>query len=527
MKSVLVDRIWLLWTINYKIHCLQHFNKRQTNGDFPYFCRNELIISNVFRMKENKRTYSLLYVDLDGTLLKTDMLWEQLSILLRNPFRLLSAFLMLLKGKSAFKAYCLKYAGIPNPVLLPIHEEVLRIMHEHHANGIAVILATASMHEIAIEVKNAYPIIDECLGSNAHINLKGKNKAAAIIEHAMGREFAYIGNDQADISIWDKASAVLYVGNKPSISKHIMNTYTSATIIDPGKTTGIIDIIKEMRLYQWVKNTLVFIPALLAHTMNAEIGMSLLLTFLVFGLLASSVYVMNDILDLQSDRMHPGKKNRPLAAGSISIPTAIGLYVFLLTASLISAFMFLPLNVVLVLFVYLTVTTFYSIAGKKIAILDVMLLAGLYTLRLIAGAQTANVILSEWLMGFSMFFFLSLAFVKRYSELITRKDEAQLLPGRGYGAKDSVMLLTAGLSSAMLSILVLALYLNSDAVIKLYQYPSYLWMICPAILTWLLKMWLLAHRGEMHDDPIISMAKTPMTYIVLTIIIITIWFSVA
>ena len=476
-------------------------------------------------MKDGKRTYSLLYVDMDGTLLKTDMLWEQVAILLRNPLKLLIAFFMILKGKTAFKSYCLRHAGIPHPHLLPIHGEVLRIMQDHHAKGIPIILATASMLEIAIEVKKAFPIIDECLGSNNTINLKGENKAAAIFDHAMGRDFAYIGNDHADFPIWDKASEVFYIGSSPAITSQIMKSYGSATIIDPGKKSELIDFFKEIRIYQWVKNTLVFVPALLAHTVNIEVISALFITFLVFGLLASSVYVLNDLLDLQSDRMHDGKKHRPLASGSISISAGFGVYLFLLSSSIIAAFAFLPLNVIFVLGIYLLITTFYSISGKKIAIMDVMLLAGLYTLRLIAGAQTANVILSEWLMGFSMFFFLSLAFVKRYSELISRKDEVAQLPGRGYGTNDSVMLLTAGLSSAMLSILVLALYINSDAVIKLYQYPAYLWMICPAILTWLLKMWLLAHRGEMHDDPIISMAKTPMTYVVVTIIIFTIWFA--
>ena len=304
-----------------------------------------------------------------------------------------------------------------------------------------------------------------------------------------------------------------------------MRSYSTATIIDPGKKTGIIEYIHLMRLYQWVKNTLVFIPALLAHMMNIEIFTSLTLTFIVFGLLASSVYVMNDLLDLHSDRMHPRKKYRPMASGQITIPVGIALYAFLLIISVLSAFIFLPFNVIFVLAIYFAVTSFYSMYGKKIAILDVMLLAGLYTLRLIAGAQAANVVLSEWLMGFSMFFFLSLAFVKRYSELIAQKDELDQLPGRGYGTKDSIMLLTAGLSSAMLSIMVLALYINSDAVRKLYEFPAYIWLICPAILTWLLQMWLIAHRGRMNDDPIISMAKTPVTYFVLTVIIFTIWFA--
>jgi 4-hydroxybenzoate polyprenyltransferase len=476
-------------------------------------------------MMERKKTYSLLYVDLDGTFLKTDILWEQLIILLRCPIKFMGALISLIKGKAAFKAYCLTNAGIPDISILPIHDEVLRIINDYHKQGVQIILATASMHEIAVEVKRIYPMIDDCIGSTSQINMKGEVKARAIVEHSLGREFAYIGNDHADIPIWNQAHEVIYVGDSPAITSHIMRSYSTATIIDPGKKSGLIEYINEIRMYQWVKNTLVFIPALLAHVMNFEIFTSLTLTFFVFGLLASSVYVMNDLLDLHSDRMHPRKKHRPIASGQIAIPNGISLYILLLITSILSALIFLPVNVIIVLGVYLAMTSYYSMYGKKIAILDVMLLAGLYTLRLIAGAQAANVILSEWLMGFSMFFFLSLAFVKRYSELIARNDELDQLPGRGYGTKDSIMLLTAGLSSSMLSIMVLALYINSDAVRKLYQYPEYIWLICPAILTWLLQMWLIAHRGRMNDDPIISMAKTPMTYIVLTIISITIWFA--
>lgn len=476
-------------------------------------------------MIERKKTYSMLYVDLDGTFLKTDILWEQLIILLRSPIKFIGAMFSIIRGKSAFKAYCLTNAGIPDISILPIHDEVLKIITDHHKQGVEIILATASMHEIALEVKRRFPMIDDCIGSTSQINMKGEVKARAIVEHSLGREFAYIGNDHSDIPIWNQAHEVMYVGDSPSITAHIMRSYSTVTIIDPGKKSRIKDYVNEIRMYQWVKNTLVFIPALLAHVMNIEVFTSLTFTFFVFGLLASSVYILNDLLDLQSDRTHPRKKLRPIASGKITIPIGIALYAFLLITSILSAFIFLPINVIIVLGVYLAVTLYYSMYGKKIAILDVMLLAGLYTLRLIAGAQAANVILSEWLMGFSMFFFLSLAFVKRYSELIVRKDELEQLPGRGYGTKDSIMLLTAGLSSAMLSIMVLALYINSDAVRKLYQYPAYIWLICPAILTWLLQMWLIAHRGRMNDDPIISMAKTPMTYIVLTIITITIWFA--
>ncbi|MFM7157311.1 MAG: hypothetical protein ACKO0Y_05805, partial [Bacteroidota bacterium] len=182
----------------------------------------------------------------------------------------------------------------------------------------------------------------------------------------------------------------------------------------------------------------------------------------------------------------------------------------------------LPMKVVYVICAYAFTTTFYSIVGKKIAILDVILLAVLYTMRLIAGAETVHVPLSQWFMGFSMFFFVSLAFVKRYAEIISRQDSITVIPGRGYGAGDEMILLTAGLASAMLSILVLALYINSETVVQLYKHPQYLWVLCPVILTWLLQLWFLAHRGKMHDDPIITMARTPMTYIVLSIIVLTV-----
>jgi len=517
--------IWRFIGIIYKIHCLHHFNKGQSNGYLPYFCSDSLCKSPFYSMKERNRTYSTLYVDLDGTLLKTDILWEQIIILLRSPIHIVGAIVSMCKGKTAFKRYCLINAGIPDISTLPIHAEVIRYIANQHQQGIRIVLATASLLEVAIEIQKHFPFIDECLGSTDLINLKGERKSAAIVDHAQGFPFGYIGNDHSDFPIWNRAQEVIYVGSSSSITSRLLRDYPLVTIIDPGESSGLIDLFKEMRIYQWIKNILVFIPALLAHVMNFEVCSSLLLTFVSFGLLASSVYVLNDLFDLQADRMHSGKCHRPLASGRMSIPSGITLYVILLLGSIFATIIFLPLNVGIVLAIYLALTTFYSVYGKKIAILDVMLLAGLYTMRLIAGALTVNVVLSEWLMGFSMFFFLSLAFVKRYSEVRTRNDGIEQLPGRGYEAKDSIMLLATGLASAMISILVLALYINSDAVVKLYTNPSFLWLICPAMLTWLLQMWFIAHRGKMHDDPIISMAKTPVTYFVLILISCTIWFA--
>lgn len=473
-------------------------------------------------MSHTSFPYSILYVDLDGSLLRTDTLWEQVILLLRRPWLLIGAFYALFKGKGPFKDYCLRNAGIPDIATLPLNEEVIAIMKLHVDMGIPVFLATASLREIAYEVSQTIPGISGIIASTRDMNIKGEHKAHAILEHAEGKQFGYIGNDSSDIAVWKYAKGIFYVGSSPSITKTLLNDHDTLTIIDGKHKGSFSSFFKQIRIYQWVKNTLVFLPAFLAHTLNAENFFLLSVTFLVFGLMASSVYVLNDLLDLQSDRVHPNKKYRPLASGGISIPVGLAMYIGLLVSSLLIGLTFLHHDVIYVLLAYAVSTTFYSMFGKKIAILDVMVLAGLYTMRLIAGAETVDVPLSEWLMGFSMFFFVSLAFVKRYAEILTRKDSIAAIPGRGYGAGDELILLTAGLASAMLSILVLALYINSDAVIRLYAHPDYLWVICPAILTWLLQLWFLAHRGKMHDDPIITMARTPMTYIVLVIIIFTV-----
>jgi len=473
-------------------------------------------------MNSKPKSYSILYVDLDGTLLQTDSLWEQLIVLCKTPWHVFGALFMLLRGKTHCKAYCLRHSGIPEISTLPKNEQVIRIINEHHALGIPVILATASLQEIALSVKHEIKAISGIIASTIDDNLKGEDKARAILEHSEGKTFAYIGNDHSDFHVWKHADGIFYVGSSPSITKRLLIDYDHVTIIPTEKQSSVSTFIRQIRLYQWIKNALVFLPAFLAHSITFNAIIPLSLTFLVFGLLASSVYVLNDLLDLQSDRLHPRKKERPLASGAISIPNGIVICIFLLTIALLIGFFFLPINVLYVLLAYSVVTTFYSLYGKKVAILDVMLLAGLYTLRLIAGAETVQVPLSEWLMGFSMFFFVSLAFVKRYSEILSRKESLNQLPGRGYGVGDESILLTAGLASAMLSILVLALYINSEAVIRLYKHPNYLWVLCPAILTWLLQLWFLAHRGKMHDDPIITMARTPMTYVVLCIIVSTI-----
>jgi 4-hydroxybenzoate polyprenyltransferase len=473
-------------------------------------------------MSHSAIPYSHLYVDLDGTLLRTDTLWEQVLLLFRRPWLLIGALYALLKGKGSFKAYCLRNAGIPDIGLLPLNQEVMDIIHLHNEAGVPVFLATASLREVACEVSRIIPGIAGIIASTPELNLKSENKAQAILEHAEGKAFGYIGNDSSDIAVWRCAKGVFYVGSTPSITKTLLNDHDTLTIIDGGSYASFSSYIRQIRLYQWIKNTLVFLPAFLAHTLHGENAILLSVTFLVFGLMASSVYVLNDLIDLQSDRIHPNKKKRPLASGDITIPIGLAMYIGLLASSLVIGFIFLHMHVMYVLLGYALTTTFYSIIGKRIAILDVMILAGLYTMRLIAGAETVNVPLSEWFLGFSMFFFVSLAFVKRYAEILSRKESRILIPGRGYSTGDGLILLISGLISAMLSVLVLALYINSDAVIRLYAHPHYLWVICPAILAWLLQLWFLAHRGKMHDDPIITMARTPMTYIVLFIIVFTI-----
>lgn len=280
-------------------------------------------------------------------------------------------------------------------------------------------------------------------------------------------------------------------------------------------------LVGALRAHQWVKNFLVFVPLLLAHRVfDAALVVSCLWAFAAWCLCASGVYLVNDLLDAEADRQHPYKKNRPVASGALGRGAAWALAPALVLPGLALAFLVLPASFGVMLAAYLVLTTAYTFLLKRLAVVDVLVLAGLYTLRVLSGGYAAGVEVSPWLLAFSMFFFLSLAFVKRYTELRSAANGARR---RSYTAEDTELLKSFGAASGYLSVLVLALYINqSREVTLLYRRPEALWLIGPCLLYWITRVWLLAHRGRLHDDPVVFTVKDPASYAVGALVAILI-----
>jgi 4-hydroxybenzoate polyprenyltransferase len=282
----------------------------------------------------------------------------------------------------------------------------------------------------------------------------------------------------------------------------------------------VLAVFHAVRPHQWVKNLLVFVPILLDHRLFEQDVVSRgLIAFVAFCLAASGGYVLNDLVDLEADRHHPAKRDRPFASSTLPVAVGIALAPLLLVSSIGIGATLLPREFLVLLLLYIVMTTAYSSYLKRIAVLDVLLLAGLYTLRVLAGVAASGVRFSTWLLAFAMFLFLSLAFLKRHAELLAlAPDQPVGVRRRGYLTGDVQWLGTMGSASGYLAVLVLALYLNSDEVVKLYRKPTVLFLVCPLLLFWTGRMWLMAHRGQIHEDPIVASARDPASYIVAALV---------
>lgn len=444
-----------------------------------------------------------LVVDLDGTLIRTDMLHEsaiaavhaQPLVLLRIPFWLAS-------GKAVLKQQLSGLAQI-DPEKLPYHTELLDWLKQKQAEGTRLILCTASDQSFANAINEHLGIFDEVIASDGTVNVSGHNKAE-ILQKRFGRGgFDYVANSYKDLPVWQQARRAIVVNAGDTLVSKAAKLCEVEKIF-PKSVTGFSTWRRMLRLHQWLKNLLLFVPLLAAHELtNIDHLISLLLAFFSFSLCASSVYITNDLLDLDSDRQHPRKCKRPFASGQVPIQTGVILAPLLLLTSLLLAWQ-VGSEFFIWLIAYFVLTCIYSLILKRLLLLDCLTLAMLYTLRIIAGAAAAHNTLSFWLLAFAVFLFLSLAFVKRYAEL-----EIQLLSGqnkvhgRGYYTTDAPLIQSLGVTSGYASVLVLALYLNSEAVIKLYQAPEIIWGTVPVLLFWISWMWMQAHRGKMHDDPLV------------------------
>jgi len=270
-------------------------------------------------------------------------------------------------------------------------------------------------------------------------------------------------------------------------------------------------ILRGMRIHQWAKNVLLFVPLLGVHGYgDAAKVLEASIAFLAFGLVASSVYLLNDLADAADDRLHPRKRTRVIASGELSLRQAWLAWPLLLLAGVSLSWFTLSATFTTLVIAYLVQTTLYSTLLKQMPLVDVLVLACLYTLRIIAGAVAIRVPTSFWLLCFSMFLFTSLAFVKRYSELNAMsegKRQDAYLHGRGYRYDDAPLIATMGVSSGYLAILVLAMYIHDDKTAQMYSHPELIWLACPLLMFWVSRVWLIARRGWMHDDPIVFALK--------------------
>lgn len=444
-----------------------------------------------------------LVVDLDGTLVQCDTLVESLlQLVKRKPLQLLRALPQLLRGKARFKEAVAAEVSL-DASRLPYDRRLIdRLIEEQPRRR--VVLCTAADRRIADAVAAQLGIFDEVMATENGHNLSSSTKAAALVARFGEAGFDYAGNDGVDIPVF-RAARSAWIVNPTSALRRQRAAVRNVTVELPGTPRTLKAVWRSLRPHQWVKNLLIFVP-LLATFDSAHISAvgSAVLAFIAFSLAASSVYTFNDLLDLPDDRAHPRKRARPLASGAISVPAILALgTVSLAVAITIAATM--SRGFLLVLLTYFTISSLYTAILKRILLLDTLVLAGLYTIRILAGAAAIHVIPSVWLLAFSVFFFLSLALAKRHSELIELQigDSNAAIPGREYRPQDLQVLISQGSASGYSAVLVLALYIDSATVRAQYRSPELIWLICPLLLYWINKLWLSSQRGQIQDDPVI------------------------
>ncbi|MGO8676023.1 MAG: UbiA family prenyltransferase [Limisphaerales bacterium] len=464
-----------------------------------------------------------LCVDLDGTVLRTDLVWESLVRLLRgNPLYLALLPFWALRGRAWLKRQLAARTHL-DAATLPYSPSFLEFLRCERRKGRHIYLVTASDGQPAEAVATHLGLFKEVIASDGRTNLRGRVKAARLVERFGEGGFDYAGNSSADLPVWVRARQALVVNARRGLAAKAARQATVSRVFDPPISWSKAAA-QAMRPHQWVKNLILFVPLITSHEVTRPaLALKGLGAFAAFCLCASGVYVMNDLLDLDADRRHPGKCSRPFASGALPIPAGLAAFPLLLAAGLLLAWRLSP-NFAAVLGIYLVLTTSYSWRLKQVPLLDVFCLAALYTIRLIGGHESTGVEYSFWLLVFSMFIFLSLALLKRFVELeAARRRNRPALEGRGYSAGDAELVAILGSTSGYLAVLVLALYVNSEQVVVLYRRPMVLLLICPLLLYWISRAWMIAHRGEMDGDPIVFALKDRASYGVGLVTLVVLW----
>ena len=453
--------------------------------------------------------------DLDGTVIKTDCLIEALlKILHHQPLLLFKLPFWLVKGRIYFKMQVFSLVKIDYTVL-PQNDAVIELLRRRREKGLSNFLITGTPGFVAKPFGEYLEYFDDVIGSSEKINLVGDKKAAFLVEQFGEKGFSYIGNSKIDCSIWDKSLRVIVVDPFPWVLKKVRKRYLDPVLLSK-RNSLLRSMILSMRPHQWLKNILVFVPLILSrNTGDINLLLSALAMFLCFSLVSSSLYILNDLLDIEADRRHPENYRRPLAAGNFPISPAVILMPIVLSIGLFFGYVISP-DFMMILSLYLILSSSYSFWLKSIALVDILALASLYTIRIFAGAESFSVEISAWLATFSGFIFLSLSLLKRCSELRILQKQGQISNmRRGYCVEDLQMLENLGVASGFISILVFALYLHSPAVTLYYPNPHLLWFICPILYYWISRMWLKAHKGEIPSDPLFFTFKDKVSYYLL------------
>lgn len=466
-----------------------------------------------------------LCVDLDGTLVKSDTLTDSLLVMLRtHPARIFKLPGRLLHGKAAFKAYISQSISL-DVVHLPYNRKLLQFLQQERNLGRPIYLATGADIAVARRVAAHLGIFAGVFGSDGATNLTGNKKLDSLRSQLQSTAFDYIGNARPDLPLLAHANEAMVANPTLGLRMGLRARGIRPTREFLEQSHPLKSLVKATRLHQWVKNLLIFVPLLLSHALTVSRMLTAFHAFLCFSLAASATYIVNDMLDIEADRRHPRKRLRPFASGDLSAFAGLAMVAgFLLLA--LSGARSLTAGYYGWLLIYLATTLAYTSYLKRIALVDVLVLSGLYTLRLLAGGAATHTIISHWLAGFSIFLFLSLAYVKRFSELENLR--ASGLPpknGRGYLVADIQQLRSFGTASAYAAVVVFALYISGRDVTKLYREPGRLWLITPLMILWLSRVWLRASRGELNEDPVIFAMTDKMSLLIGVAVVAIAWFA--
>jgi 4-hydroxybenzoate polyprenyltransferase len=456
----------------------------------------------------------VLCVDLDGTLLRTDTLWECLiAAWKKQPWLVFLLPLWILAGKSSLKKK-LAELGRPDPAFLPYDQDLLEWLRSEHRAGRQIVLATGANELIAHDVADHLGIFSAVFSSNDSTNLVAEEKLSRLRAEYGDHGFEYIGDSRADIPIWRHLGCAHVVSRSRGLAGILERLGIAVTPCGSPRRVTLKTITRQLRVHQWSKNLLIFFPLFTAHKLtDTRLWEPAIATFFAFNFIASAFYIFNDLLDVRSDRVHPTKRNRPIAAGILSPAHALILLFSSLAVGLALAISVSPM-VLAIAGVYLTTTCLYSLYTKRVLLVDIITLAGLYTIRVFAGGLATGIVISYWTMGYTSLLFLSLALMKRYSELLLPRGEtlqSMYIPGRSYAPEDRPILANVGLSCGILAAVLLALYLRSPEVELLYRRPGMLMPLCILHIYWVARAWIIANRQKMNADPIVFALRDHVT----------------